>query len=76
MVGQPLYLVPEDGFGTEDSMPRKFVFDCPACDVESVVDADIRAEVLEEGCVMCRTSVDAGAFVPLSEADAGRDTTR
>jgi transcription elongation factor Elf1 len=57
-------------------MSRKFVFDCPACGVESVVDADIRAEVVEEGCVMCQEPVDTDAFVPLSETGAGRDTTQ
>jgi hypothetical protein len=57
-------------------MPRKFVFDCPGCDIETVVDDDVRSEVLEEGCVMCRTSVDTGSFVPLSRADTERDTTR
>jgi hypothetical protein len=39
-----------------------------------VVDDDVRSEILVGGCVICRRSVDAGSFVPLSEADAGSDT--
>jgi transcription elongation factor Elf1 len=57
-------------------MPRKFVFDCPGCDAEVVVDADVRSEILAGGCVMCRSSTDAGSFVPVSEADVERDATR
>jgi hypothetical protein len=57
-------------------MPHEFVFDCPACEVRVIVDADIRAAVLEDGCVVCRSAVDTGAFVPRSESEVGGDTTR
>jgi hypothetical protein len=43
-------------------VPRRFVFDCPGCDARVVVDAAIRAELLAEGCVLCRTSVSAEDF--------------
>jgi hypothetical protein len=58
-------------------MPREFVFDCPACEVRVIVDADIRSAVLEDGCVVCRGSVDTDAFVPRSvtETEVGGDTT-
>jgi hypothetical protein len=47
-------------------MPREFVFDCPACDSEIIVDDDIRSEILTDGCVMCRTTVDTDSFVRMS----------
>lgn len=50
-------------------MPRRFRFDCPACEAEVFVDGDIRAEVLEDGCLLCRTAVGTDSFVPVSESD-------
>jgi hypothetical protein len=52
-----------------DDVPRRFVFDCPACEVEVIVDADVRSEVLDDGCLMCRMPVDTDSFVPASESD-------
>ncbi|MFC5367504.1 DUF7560 family zinc ribbon protein [Salinirubrum litoreum] len=47
-------------------MAHRFVFDCPSCGAEMHVDADIRAEILAEGCVLCRTSVTSDAFTTAS----------
>lgn len=44
------------------TMAHRFVFDCPSCSTEMHVDADIRAEMLADGCVLCRASVTADAF--------------
>jgi len=41
---------------------RQFTFDCPECSVETQVDEDVRTAILEDGCVLCRTSVGPGAF--------------
>ncbi|WP_455431125.1 DUF7560 family zinc ribbon protein [Salinigranum halophilum] len=49
-------------------MSRRFVFDCPSCDSEIIVDDDIRAEILADGCVMCRTPVDTDSFVRVSQS--------
>jgi hypothetical protein len=49
-----------------DTMAREFVFDCPECGVETDVDADVRDELLADGCVLCESPVDADAFVSLS----------
>jgi hypothetical protein len=43
-------------------MANQFVFDCAACDVETAVDSDIRAELLDEGCVLCGATVEADDF--------------
>jgi transcription elongation factor Elf1 len=51
----------------------EFTFDCPECDVETTVDADVRAEILDAGCVLCRTSVSAEAFS--GPAGPGPDAT-
>lgn len=34
-------------------MPQQYVFDCPACDTVVDVGREIRAEILDNGCVMC-----------------------
>jgi hypothetical protein len=39
-----------------------FTLDCPECDLVTAVDADIRAEILDAGCVICRAPVSADAF--------------
>jgi hypothetical protein len=39
-----------------------FEFDCPACRSEMRVDADVREEILADGCVLCRTPVTDEAF--------------
>jgi hypothetical protein len=44
------------------TMAHRFVFDCPSCSAEMHVDADIRAEILAEGCVLCRAAVTTDAF--------------
>jgi Zn-finger nucleic acid-binding protein len=54
-------------------MPQRFVFDCPACETEMVVDADVRSDVLADGCVLCRAPVDAGDFAPVAD-DAVNDS--
>jgi endogenous inhibitor of DNA gyrase (YacG/DUF329 family) len=54
-------------------MPQRFVFDCPACTTEVVVDADVRSDVLANGCVLCRAPVDTSDFVPTAADDAGND---
>jgi hypothetical protein len=47
-------------------MAHRFVFDCPSCSAEMHVDADIRAELLAEGCVLCRAPVTPDAFTTAS----------
>jgi hypothetical protein len=44
-------------------MANEFVFDCAACDVETTVDSDIRAELLDDGCVLCGAPVEADDFI-------------
>jgi predicted RNA-binding Zn-ribbon protein involved in translation (DUF1610 family) len=53
----------------EVTMAHRFVFDCPSCGTEMQVDDDIRAEILAEGCVLCRTSVTSDAFSTVSGAE-------
>lgn len=43
-------------------MAVTFVFDCSACRSEMRVDADVRAEMLADGCVLCRAPVTDAAF--------------
>ena len=45
-------------------MARTFTFDCPVCDVRTVVDDDVRDLVLDEGCVLCAADVSRTAFSP------------
>lgn len=47
---------------TETGMAQQFVFDCPACDVQTTVDEDIRAELLDDGCVLCGEAVETDDF--------------
>ncbi|WP_380680449.1 DUF7560 family zinc ribbon protein [Salinigranum sp. GCM10025319] len=51
-------------------MARTFTFDCPVCEVCTVVDDDVRDLVLDEGCVLCAADVTRAAFSPSSR---GRD---
>jgi hypothetical protein len=44
------------------TMAGTFVFDCPACRSEMRVDADVREEMLTDGCVLCRAPVTDDAF--------------
>jgi hypothetical protein len=44
------------------TMAHRYVFDCPSCRTEMHVDADIRAEMLADGCVLCRTPVTTDDF--------------
>ncbi|SDN10344.1 hypothetical protein SAMN04487949_3377 [Halogranum gelatinilyticum] len=53
-------------FVTEASVSRQFVFTCPECALETDVDGDIRAELLEDGCLLCDASVTTDAFSPLT----------
>ena len=57
-------------------MPHQFVFDCPACEAEVAVDADIRSALLEDGCVRCRRPVTSDAFVRTADGDGTSDTSR
>ena len=50
-------------------MAHRFVFDCPSCGAEMNVDADIRAEILADGCVLCRAAVTAEAFTTATSAE-------
>ncbi|NHN49181.1 hypothetical protein G9464_16500 [Halostella sp. JP-L12] len=49
----------------------RFTFDCPECSVETEVDDEVRSEILNAGCVLCRASVGSDDF---SRIDA--ETTR
>lgn len=37
-------------------------FVCPTCDADIVVDADVRAGILEDGCPVCLAPVTTGDF--------------
>lgn len=52
------------------TMAHRFVFDCPSCSAEMHVDADIRTEILADGCVLCRASVTTDAFSRAVGSDA------
>jgi hypothetical protein len=56
---------------TEVTMPHRFVFDCPSCRAEMHVDAAIRAELLADGCVLCRAPVTSDAFSAPVDAETG-----
>jgi hypothetical protein len=49
---------------------QQFVFDCPECDSVVAVGDEIRAEILERGCVLCEASASADDFSRPSETDA------
>ncbi|ELZ77466.1 hypothetical protein C452_01725 [Haloferax volcanii JCM 10717] len=46
------------------AVPGQFVFDCPECSVEVCVDAGIRERILDDGCVLCASTVETDAFDP------------
>ncbi|WP_422653681.1 DUF7560 family zinc ribbon protein [Halogeometricum borinquense] len=46
----------------ERTVPQQFIFDCPECDTVVTVGTEIRAEILEHGCILCETAVSADAF--------------
>ncbi|WP_449271867.1 DUF7560 family zinc ribbon protein [Halostella pelagica] len=48
--------------GRSESSVSRFTFDCPECSAEVDVDDDIRAEILDNGCVLCRAQVGPSAF--------------
>jgi hypothetical protein len=43
-------------------MTTRFTFDCPHCRAETVVDEGMRDLLLDDGCVLCETSVSKTAF--------------
>ncbi|WP_191452711.1 hypothetical protein [Halogeometricum sp. CBA1124] len=51
-------------------MAKQFVFDCPECDSVVAVGGEIRAEILEHGCVLCEAPASVGDFCRPSETDA------
>ncbi|WP_455429245.1 DUF7560 family zinc ribbon protein [Halorussus marinus] len=49
-------------------MAPEYVFDCPECTAQVIVDADIRSELLTTGCVLCETPVSSNAFLRATDA--------
>lgn len=47
---------------TSTSSVREYVFRCPSCDTEIVVDAGARDVLLENACILCDTAVTEAAF--------------
>jgi len=50
-------------------MTPRFKFDCPACVVETAVDAGVRTEILAHGCVICETAIGPAAFHRLPDGE-------
>jgi hypothetical protein len=42
-----------------------YAFDCPDCPARFEVDGRVRDELIEEGCLRCRTAVSTAAFALL-----------
>jgi hypothetical protein len=47
---------------------EEFTFVCPACGETMEVNPSMRDALLENGCVLCSTSVSTDAFTPAGES--------
>ncbi|MDG5776908.1 hypothetical protein VB773_12950 [Haloarculaceae archaeon H-GB2-1] len=43
-------------------MTTRFTFDCPHCQATTIVDEGMRDLLLEDGCILCETTVSMAAF--------------
>lgn len=51
-------------------MTDRFRFDCSSCDIDIVVDAGVRADVLLAGCPVCGAPSGPGRFEELPPEEA------
>ncbi|MBS3760402.1 DUF7560 family zinc ribbon protein [Halodesulfurarchaeum sp.] len=44
---------------------RKYQFNCPRCDLVTIVGEDVREDMLAVGCYLCGADVGAQQFSPI-----------
>ena len=49
-------------------MTDRYRFDCPSCEIDIVVDAGVRTDILERGCPICGGRARVGDFEQLEPA--------